>query len=87
MAGIPGRNRVAAHPREEEQDGERPDSATVPLRYLIAFGSVITISTRKFFIDAGVKGEELQKLEDAWSRAVELHITLWTHPYTKEGLW
>jgi hypothetical protein len=59
----------------------------VPLRYLIAFGSVVAIKARKFFIDAGVRDEELQRLEDAWSKAVQLHITLWSLPYTKEGLW
>jgi hypothetical protein len=59
----------------------------VPLRYLIAFGSVVAITARKFFVDAGVRDQELQKLEDAWSRAVQLHITLWSRPYAKEGQW
>jgi hypothetical protein len=59
----------------------------VPLRYLIAFVTIVTISTRTFFIAAGVKGEELRRLEDAWSRAVQLHVTLWARPYVKDGLW
>jgi hypothetical protein len=59
----------------------------VPLRYLMAFVAVITATSRKFFVDAGVSGEELQKLEDAWSKTVQLHITLWARPYAKEGLW
>jgi hypothetical protein len=61
--------------------------AVVPLRYLIGFASVVTIATRKFFVDAGVRDEELRKLEDAWAKAVQLHIALWSRPYTKEGLW
>ena len=59
----------------------------VPLRYLIAFASVIAIETRKFFTEAQVQGEELQRLEDAWARTLQLHITLWSRPYTREGLW
>lgn len=59
----------------------------VPLRYLIAFGTVVSTTTRKFFVDGGVGGEELQKLEDAWAKTVQLHITMWARPYTKDGLW
>jgi hypothetical protein len=59
----------------------------VPLRYLIAFGTVVTTTTRQFFVDAGVRNEELTRLEDAWWRAIQLHLTLWSRPYTKEGLW
>jgi hypothetical protein len=59
----------------------------VPLRYLIAFGAVIATSPRKFFTESYVQGEELQRLEEAWLKAIQLHITLWSRPYTKEGLW
>jgi len=59
----------------------------VPLRFLFAFATTVAITTRKFFVDAGVRGEELQRLADAWAKAVQLHITMWTRPYTKEGLW
>ncbi len=72
--------------KKNKTDGAKTPQL-VPMRYLIAFGRVIASTTRKFFIDAGVKGEELQKLEDAWSKAVELHIIFWTRPYVKEGLW
>lgn len=59
----------------------------VPLRYLLGFATIVTIETRKFFTDAGVAGEELQKLEAAWAKAVQLHVTLWSRPYVKAGLW
>jgi len=54
---------------------------------LLAFATIVTIGTRKFFVDRGLSCEELQKLEDAWARTVQLHITLWSRPYVKEGLW
>jgi hypothetical protein len=72
--------------RKNQTDGAHTPPV-VPLRYLIAFGTVVAITTRKFFADAGVRGNELQKLEDAWTRAVQLHITLWSRRYAKEGLW
>lgn len=59
----------------------------VPLRYLMAFITTITIISRNFHVDDGVAGEELQKLEDAWAKTVQLHITLWARPYVKEGPW
>jgi hypothetical protein len=71
--------------KKNKADGAATPSV-VPLRYLIAFGTVVATSTRKFFVDQGLGGEDLQKLEDAWSKAVQLHITLWSRPYAQE-LW
>jgi Protoglobin len=59
----------------------------VPMRYLISFVTVVTTSTRKFFVDSGLSGEELQKLEDAWAKTLQLPIALWCRPYVREGLW
>jgi Protoglobin len=58
----------------------------VPLRYLLGFIPVV-LPIRKFF-SASISDEpELARLEAAWTRAVLLHITLWSRPYTVEGLW
>jgi len=58
----------------------------VPLRYLLGFIPVV-LPIRKFF-SASISDEpELARLEAAWTRAVLLHITLWSRPYTAEGLW
>ena len=72
--------------KKNRTDGTQTPSV-VPLRYLIAFGTVVAAGARKFFIDGGVSGAEFQMLEDAWAKAVQLHITLWSRPYAKEGLW
>jgi hypothetical protein len=58
----------------------------VPLRYLLGFIPVV-LPIRKFFIASISNNEELARLEAAWMRAVLLHITLWSRPYTTEGLW
>jgi hypothetical protein len=72
--------------KKNKTDGAHSPSV-VPLRYLIAFGTVVITTTRKFFTEAGVTGDELQRLEDAWAKTVQLHITLWARPYAKDGLW
>ena len=58
----------------------------VPLRYLLGFIPVV-LPIRKFFTDAVSSNDELVRLETAWTRAVLLHITLWSRPYAIEGLW
>jgi hypothetical protein len=77
--------------RHTRKKKNRTDSAhtppLVPLRYLIAFGDVVATATRKFFVDAGVRDEDVHKLEGAWSKPVQLHITLRSRPYVEEGLW
>lgn len=59
----------------------------VPLRYLIGFMGVIAPTARRFFVEAGVTGDELCRLHDAWTKAVVLHITLWSRSYARDGLW
>jgi hypothetical protein len=67
-------------------DGANTPSV-VPLRYLYAFSAVVALKAREFFMQAGVSGDELMKLHDAWLKTVLLHVTLWSRPYSKEGHW
>ena len=74
-------------PEKKNRTDHAQTPALVPLRYLIAFGTAMAIASREFFVAAGIRDPELRKLEDAWSRAIQLHITLWSRPYASEGLW
>jgi hypothetical protein len=74
-------------PAKKNQTDHRNTPPVVELRFLLAFTAVVALSTRKFFREAGIAGEELERLMDAWSRAVQLHVTLWSRPYAKEDLW
>ena len=58
----------------------------VPLRYLLGFIPVV-LPISRFFNSAITDDAELFRLEAAWTRAVLLHVTLWSRPYTAEGLW
>ena len=61
--------------------GETPP--LVPLRYTIAFASVVITSLQKFLPD----DDELEATQAAWTRAVLLSVALWSRPYTSAGLW
>lgn len=74
-------------PEKKNQTDNARTPPLVPLRYLLGFVPVVTRASRRFFTGAGVTGAELTKLEDAWTKAVQLHVTLWSRPYAKEGLW
>jgi hypothetical protein len=58
----------------------------VPLRYLLGFIPVV-LPIRRFFADAIQNEVELKNLQDAWTKAVILHVTLWSRPYASDGLW
>jgi hypothetical protein len=58
----------------------------VPLRYLLGFVPVV-LPIYKFFRTAISDDAELARLQAAWTRAVLLHITLWSRPYAAENLW
>lgn len=74
-------------PEKKNRTDDAQTPPVVPLRYLIAFGMAMAITSRPFFVAAGIRDSELQKLEDAWSKAIYLHIAMWSRPYTREGLW
>jgi hypothetical protein len=58
----------------------------VPFRYLLGFVPV-TLPIRKFFADAIQDEAELKSLEEAWTKAVILHVALWSRAYLSDSLW
>ncbi|MCU1259964.1 MAG: hypothetical protein JWO80_2849 [Bryobacterales bacterium] len=67
--------------KNQTDGGETPP--LVPLRYTIAFASVVITSLQKFLPD----DDELESIEAAWTRAVLLSVALWSRPHTSAGLW
>jgi hypothetical protein len=57
----------------------------VPFRYLLGFIPMI-LPIRKFFNEA-IGDDELKVLEEAWTKAVLLHVTLWSRAYMEDALW
>ncbi|HEX4177627.1 MAG TPA: protoglobin domain-containing protein, partial [Rhizomicrobium sp.] len=58
----------------------------VPLRYLLGFIPVV-LPIRSFFRDEIRDADELDRLQGAWTKAVLLHVALWTRAYVSTERW
>ena len=56
-------------------------------RYLTAFIYPITATIKPFLAKKGHSAEEVDKMHQAWTKAVVLQVALWSHPYVKAGDW
>jgi hypothetical protein len=59
----------------------------IPLRYLIAFTAVVINTIKPFLFKKGKRAEEVEKMHQAWCKAVMLHVTLWSRAYVAESDW
>jgi hypothetical protein len=73
-------------PEKKNKADGRHTPPLVPLRYLLGFVPVIT-DIRPFLSLEISDALEVEAVQRAWSKAVHLHVTLWSRPYTREGLW
>ena len=71
--------------KKNKTDGRRTPPV-VPLRYLLAFIPVVT-DIRRFLQPTIADPAERERVQSAWTKAVHLHVTLWSRPYAREGLW
>jgi hypothetical protein len=67
----------------------RTDSVdSVPIihfRYLVALQFPVTTTLKPFLAKKGHSPEDVEKMLDAWRKAVLLTTILWSHPYVGEG--
>lgn len=54
-------------------------------RYLTAFIYPITATIKGFLAKKGHDAETVEKMHDAWFKAIVLTVVLWTQPYIREG--
>jgi hypothetical protein len=57
----------------------------IPMRYVIAFTAVVNDTIKPFLAKKGHSLGVIEKMHKAWSKAVLLHVTLWTRAYCGEG--
>lgn len=57
----------------------------VPLRYLIALIAPIVLTIRDFLAKNGHSPQEVDRMHQAWLKAVVLQVALWSLPYAQEG--
>jgi hypothetical protein len=66
--------------KKNQTDGaQAPDY--VPLRYLVAFVYPITATVREFLAKRGDSADDVEKMHQAWFKAVTLTVALWSRPY------
>jgi hypothetical protein len=59
----------------------------VPLRYLLAFAAPVIIGAKNFLAAKGHPAAEVEKMHEAWTKAVLLELALWSRPYAQHNLW
>jgi hypothetical protein len=72
--------------KKNRTDGGRT-SPVVPQRYLIGFTAIVITSARDFLAASNKPQSEIDRMQDAWTRAVILNIALWCRPYSVPGTW
>ena len=60
-------------------------TAIVPFRDLFALIFPVTHTLRPFLAKAGATSAEVDAMHAAWVKSCLLQLTLWSHPYVKEG--
>ncbi len=76
------------HHRQKKNQTDGVQSVDlVPFRYLPIALYPLTSTLRPFIVAAGVDEARAERLSDAWTKSLVLQVTLWSHPYVKEGDW
>jgi len=57
----------------------------VPFRDLFALIFPVTFTLRPFLAKKGHSTEDVEKMSAAWLKSCLLQVTLWSHPYVKDG--
>lgn len=70
--------------RKNRTDGA-PSTDLVPFRNLFALIFPVTFTLRPFLAEKGHSAEDVEKMYAAWVKSCLLQVTLWAHPYVKDG--
>lgn len=73
------------HRTKKNMTDVAPSTAIVPFRNLFALVFPITFTLRPFLAKEGHSTEEIEKMHAAWVKSCLLQVTLWSHPYIKDG--
>ncbi len=73
------------HRTKKNQTDAAPSTDIVPFRNLFALVFPVTFTLRPFLAKKGHSPENVEKMHAAWVKSCLLQVTLWSHPYVKEG--
>jgi hypothetical protein len=57
----------------------------VPFRYLFPVVFPVTLTLKPFLAEGGHSDADIEKMHAAWLKSCLLQMTLWSHPYIKDG--
>lgn len=60
-------------------------SAVVPFRFLFLLAQPVVTTLRPFLAAGGDPPAVVDAMQEAWRKSVLLQLTLWSHPYVREG--
>lgn len=75
------------HTSKKNQTDAVSSEPYIPLRYLVAFIWPITATMGEFLAKKGHDSHDVERMHQAWFKAVVLHVTMWARPYVEGGLW
>jgi hypothetical protein len=73
------------HRAKKNRTDGAPSTDIVPFRDLFALAFPVTFTLKPFLSKKGHSPEEVDKMHAAWVKSCLLQVTLWSHPYVKEG--
>ncbi|HTN86055.1 MAG TPA: protoglobin domain-containing protein [Sorangium sp.] len=73
------------HRSRKNATDNAPSTAIVPFRDLFALVFPVTFTLRPFLAKQGHPADDVEKMYAAWVKSCLLQMTLWSHPYVKEG--
>jgi hypothetical protein len=73
------------HRTKKNQTDGAPSTAIVPFRDLFALIFPVTFTLRPFLAKKGHSADEVERMHAAWVKSCLLQVTLWSHPYVKDG--
>jgi hypothetical protein len=73
------------HRTKKNRTDDAPSTDIVPFRDLFLLIYPVTFTLKPFLAKKGHSAEEVEKMYGAWVKSCLLQVTLWAHPYVKEG--
>lgn len=71
--------------KKNQTDNALSPADHVDLRYVLAFLYPVVATIKPFLASKGHSPEEVEKMHQAWFKAVVLQVTLWARPYVRPG--
>ena len=81
------RSRSAIHRAKKNRTDGVASVSHVPLRYLIAFTYQTMTAIKPFLTRKGHAAEVVERMHEAWCKAVILQVALWSAAYARKGDW